>query len=198
VISGKEAAADEKFRDYYTYSEALRSIPSHRALALFRGRKESVLKLALKLSEEKDLTEPAVGQNSAERMIAARFGVADQGRPADAWLGETVRWAWRAKIAWQLESDLFATLRGSAEEEAIRVFARNLHDLLLAAPAGPRAADRTDPGLRTGVKVAVVDRTGKLLNTGAIFHAPAQRLGWIDPDAHELAGKHSAGSSAST
>ena len=117
-------------------------------------------------------------------MIAARFGVADQGRPADAWLSETVRWAWRAKIAWQLESDLFATLRESAEEEAIRVFARNLHDLLLAAPAGPRAVIGLDPGLRTGVK----GRRRRPHRQAArhrrdLSARPAQRLGRIDPDA---------------
>jgi uncharacterized protein len=106
-------------------------------------------------------------------MIAARAGIIDQGRAADAWLQETVRWAWRVKLCWQLETDLLAALRERAEEEAIRVFARNLHDLLLAAPAGPRAAIGLDPGLRTGVKVAVVDRTGKVLETGTIFpHAP--------------------------
>ena len=192
VADGKQESG-AKFRDYFAYSERIKDIPSHRALALFRGRKESVLKLALKLAEEKDLTEPAVGQNSAERMIAARFGVADQGRPADAWLSETVHWAWRAKIAWQLESDLFATLRESAEEEAIRVFARNLHDLLLAAPAGPRAVIGLDPGLRTGVKVAVVDRTGKLLDTGAIFpHAPRNDWDGSIQTLAELASKHSA------
>ena len=192
VADGKQESG-AKFRDYFAYSERIKDIPSHRALALFRGRKENVLKLTLKLSEEKDLAEPSLGHNSAERMIAARFGVVDQGRAADAWLNETLRWAWRAKIAWQLETDLFANLREGAEEEAIRVFARNLHDLLLAAPAGPRAVIGLDPGLRTGVKVAVVDRTGKLLDTGAIFpHAPRNDWDGSIQTLAELATKHSA------
>ena len=192
VVDGK-AEAGAKFRDYFAYSERIKDIPSHRALALFRGRKENMLKLALKLPEEKDLAEPAPGHTSAERMIATRFAIADQGRPADGWLNETVRWAWRAKIAWQLETDLFASLRERAEEEAIRVFARNLHDLLLAAPAGPRAVIGLDPGLRTGVKVAVVDRTGKLLDTGAIFpHAPRNDWDGSIQTLAELARKHGA------
>ncbi|MCW5621009.1 MAG: RNA-binding transcriptional accessory protein, partial [Burkholderiales bacterium] len=174
VAEGKEEKG-AKFRDYFDFAEPFEAVPPHRALALFRGRKENVLRIALKLPE--DLAEPAAGAapepNSAERMIAARFGIADQGRAADAWLADTVRWAWRVKIAAQLESDLFSALRERAEDEAIRVFARNLHDLLLAAPAGARAAIGLDPGLRTGVKVAVIDRTGKLLDTGTIYpHAP--------------------------
>ena len=174
VVEGKEEAG-AKFRDYFAYTENFDAVPSHRALALFRGRNEEVLRIAVKLPQE--LEEAAAGTRpgptSAERMIAARFGIAERSRPADAWLVETVRWAWRVKIGWQLESDLFSLLRERAEEEAIRVFARNLHDLLLAAPAGPRAAIGLDPGLRTGVKVAVIDRTGKLVDTGTIFpHAP--------------------------
>src|SRR5690606_20512298 len=164
-----------KFRDYFDYREAIRDVPSHRALALFRGRKEEVLRLGLKLPEELDVqTKPAAAPfNACERRIAARFGIVDQGRAADAWLTQCVRWTWQVKVSWQLESDLFAALRERAEEEAIRVFASNLHDLLLAAPAGPRATMGLDPGLRTGVKVAVVDRTGKLLDTGTIYpHAP--------------------------
>ncbi len=191
VAEGK-AEAGAKFRDYFGYAEPIKDVPSHRALALFRGRNEGVLRIALKLPE--DLEEPAQpAPNSAERMIAARFGVLDQGRPADAWLLETVRWAWRVKIGWQLESDLFSALRERAEEEAIRVFARNLHDLLLAAPAGPRVAIGLDPGLRTGVKVAVIDRTGKLLDTGTIYpHAP--RNDWEGAIAvlAALAAKHQA------
>jgi uncharacterized protein len=111
--------------------------------------------------------------NSCERRIAARFRISDQGRPADPWLLQTARWTWQVKLGWQLEGELFSALRERSEEEAIRVFARNLHDLLLAAPAGPRATMGLDPGLRTGVKVAVVDRTGKVVETAAIFpHAP--------------------------
>ncbi len=174
VADGKEEAG-AKFRDYFEYDEAFEAVPSHRALALFRGRNEEVLRVALKLPEELQETQHGTRPEptSAERMIAARVGVADKGRAADVWLLETVRWAWRVKIGWQLESDLFSSLREQAEDEAIRVFARNLHDLLLAAPAGPRAAIGLDPGLRTGVKVAVIDRTGKLVETGTIYpHAP--------------------------
>ncbi len=175
VAEGK-AEQGAKFRDYFAHTEPVKDVPSHRALALFRGRHEGVLRLAVKLPEELE-EQAAAGQpaqpTSAERIIAVRAGVVNRGRPADAWLQETVRWAWRVKIAWQPESDLFTGLRERAEEEAIRVFARNLHDLLLAAPAGPRAAIGLDPGLRTGVKVAVIDRTGKVLETGTIFpHAP--------------------------
>jgi protein Tex len=178
VVAGKEEAG-AKFRDYFDYREPISAIPSHRGLALFRGRKEEILQLALKLPEE--LTEQAAGTpaplsapfNSCERRIAARFNIADQGRPADAWLLQTARWTWQVKLGWQLEGELFSALRESAEEEAIRVFARNLHDLLLAAPAGPRATMGLDPGLRTGVKVAVVDRTGKVVETATIYpHVP--------------------------
>ena len=178
VAAGKEEAG-AKFRDYFDYREPVSSIPSHRGLALFRGRKEEILQLALKLPE--DLVEQPPGSttlastpfNSCERRIAAHFHIADQGRPADAWLLQTARWTWQVKLGWQLEGELFAALRERAEEEAIRVFARNLHDLLLAAPAGPRATMGLDPGLRTGVKVAVVDRTGKVLETATIYpHAP--------------------------
>ena len=178
VAAGKEEAG-AKFRDYFDYREPISAIPSHRGLALFRGRKEEILQVALKLPE--DLVEQPAGTpapastpfNSCERRIAARFNIADQGRAADAWLLQTARWTWQVKLGWQLEGELFSALRESAEEEAIRVFARNLHDLLLAAPAGPRATLGLDPGLRTGVKVAVVDRTGKVVETATIYpHAP--------------------------
>ncbi len=180
VAAGKEEAG-AKFRDYFDYREPISAIPSHRALALFRGRKEEILQLGLKLPEE--LVEPEQPQaavstasapfNTCERRIATRFHIADQGRRADAWLLQTARWTWQVKLAWQLEGELFSALRERAEEEAIRVFTRNLHDLLLAAPAGPRATMGLDPGLRTGVKVAVVDRTGKVVETATIYpHAP--------------------------
>jgi uncharacterized protein len=176
LAEGKEEAG-AKFRDYFDYQEPLEAIPSHRALALFRGRKEEVLQLALKLPEElgeaAQSTPGAEALNSCERKIAARFQIASRGRPGDAWLLQTARWTWQVKLAWQLEGELLSELRERAEEEAIRVFARNLHDLLLAAPAGPRATMGLDPGLRTGVKVAVVDRTGKVLETATIYpHAP--------------------------
>ena len=108
-----------------------------------------------------------------EVMIAERFGISNQGRPADKWLAEVVRWTWKVKLYTHLETDLFGELREAAEDEAIMVFARNLHDLLLAAPAGPRATLALDPGLRTGCKVAVVDATGKVLDTATVYpHAP--------------------------
>jgi uncharacterized protein len=175
VVEGKEEAA-AKFRDYFAYSEPFRQIPSHRALALFRGRKEEVLRVALKLPE--DIEAPKISStsaplNSCELKIAARFQIADRKRPADAWLLQVVRWSWQVKLSWQLETELLTQLRERAEEEAIRVFARNLHDLLLAAPAGLRATMGLDPGLRTGVKVAIVDRTGKLLETATVYpHVP--------------------------
>jgi protein Tex len=180
VAAGKEETG-AKFRDYFDYKEPLASVPSHRALALFRGRKEEVLQLALQLPEDlaAGMTNASAAAaspsqlNPCERKIAARFGVSDRGRPADGWLLQTVRWTWQVKLAWQLEGELFSALREKAEAEAIRVFAQNLHDLLLAAPAGPRATMGLDPGLRTGVKVAVVDRTGKLLDTATVYpHAP--------------------------
>ncbi len=173
VAEGKETEG-AKFRDYFDYSERLGAIPSHRALALFRGRHEEILRVSLKLPEELDEAAlKAAGAHPCERLIATRAGIRDQDRPADAWLVETARWTWKVKLGWQIEGDLLGELRTRAEEEAIRVFARNLHDLLLAAPAGPRPVLGLDPGLRTGVKVAVVDRTGKVLATDAIFpHAP--------------------------
>jgi len=173
VVAGKEAAG-AKFRDYFDYKELLKSVPSHRALALFRGRTEEVLRLALKLPEELEPTEKpaAAAPNSCELKIAARFKVTDQGRPADAWLKETVRWTWQVKVAWQLEAELFTALRERAEEEAIRVFGHNLGDLLLAAPAGARVTMGLDPGIRTGVKVAIVDKTGKVLDTATVYPFP--------------------------
>jgi protein Tex len=185
LAAGREEAG-AKFRDYFDYREPLQAIPSHRALALFRGRKEEILQLALKLPEELEPA-PAAAEtlNSCERRIATRFDIASRGRPGDAWLLQTARWTWQVKLALQLEGELLAELRARAEEEAIRVFARNLHDLLLAAPAGPRATMGLDPGLRTGVKVAVVDRTGKVLDTATIYpHAP--RNDW-DGSLHVLA-----------
>lgn len=178
VVPGKEEAG-AKFRDYFDYKETIKSIPSHRALALFRGRTEEIVRLTLKLPEEleqADLTQtgkaPAAAPNACELKIAARYRIADQGRPADAWLKETVRWTWQVKIAWQLEAELFTALREQAEQEAIRVFGMNLNDLLLAAPAGARITVGLDPGIRTGVKVAIVDRTGKVLETATVYPFP--------------------------
>ena len=184
ITEGKEEEG-AKFRDYFAYSESIKDVPSHRALALFRGRTEGILRVALKLPEELEEANKLTRSNPCEGMIAVRSGIADQGRPADKWLMETVRWAWRVKISLHLELELMSLLRDRAEEEAIRVFAHNLHDLLLAAPAGPRTTIGLDPGLRTGVKVAIVDRTGKLVDTSTIYpHAP--RNDW-DGALHTLA-----------
>ncbi|HTE42392.1 MAG TPA: Tex family protein [Steroidobacteraceae bacterium] len=173
VVEGKEAEG-AKFRDYFNYQEPLQNVPSHRALALFRGRKEEFLRVTLKLPEELNAAAGTpLPPNACELKIAARYQVADKGRAADAWLQQTVRWTWSIKVAWSLESELFSHLREQAEEEAIRVFARNLHDLLLAAPAGPRITMGLDPGIRTGVKVAVVDSTGKVLESSTVYpHEP--------------------------
>jgi uncharacterized protein len=169
VVEGKEAAEEEKFRDYYAYSEPIRSIPSHRALALFRGRTLDVLRVTLTLGEEQEAANP----HPCVAMIAAHFGVRDEGRAADKWLAEACRWTWRVKLSLSISSELLLRLRESAEQEAIRIFARNLRELLLAAPAGPRTVLGLDPGVRTGCKVAVVDPTGKLLETATIYpHEP--------------------------
>ncbi|RQS66158.1 RNA-binding transcriptional accessory protein [Burkholderia sp. Bp8963] len=169
VVEGKENEEGEKFRDYYDYAETIRTVPSHRALALFRGRNAGVLTIKLGLGEELDAQVPHPG----EAMIARHFGIANQSRPADKWLSDVCRWCWRVKVQPHIENELLTQLRETAETEAIRVFARNLKDLLLAAPAGPKAVIGLDPGLRTGVKVAVVDRTGKLLATDTIYpHEP--------------------------
>ncbi|MDQ5906547.1 MAG: protein Tex, partial [Pseudomonadota bacterium] len=154
VAEGKETEG-AKFRDYFDYSEPLGAIPSHRALALFRGRNESMLQVSLVLDSELDQDTKPVGHNPCESRIAARFGIKDQGRPADKWLSDTVRWTWKIKVFMHLELELMNALRERAEEEAIRVFGRNLKDLLLAAPAGPRAVLGLDPGIRTGCKIAV-------------------------------------------
>ncbi len=174
LADGKEEAA-AKFRDYFDYQEAFRNVPPHRALALFRGRKEDMLKVSLKLPEDIEAAASAGSGsfNACELKVAARFGIADRKQAADAWLLQTVRWTWQVKLAWHLESELLTELRERAEQEAIQVFAHNLHDLLLAAPAGPRVTMGLDPGLRTGVKVAIVDRTGKLLETATVYpHVP--------------------------
>jgi uncharacterized protein len=174
VAEGKEEAG-AKFRDYFAYQESFKAVPPHRALALFRGRKEEMLRVSLKLPED-IAAETAAGPapfNSCEAKIAARFGIADRKQAADAWLLQTARWTWQVKLSWQMESELLAELRQRGEDEAIRVFANNLHDLLLAAPAGPRVTMGLDPGLRTGVKLAIVDRTGKLLETATVYpHVP--------------------------
>ncbi len=172
VIEGKQEAG-EKFTDYFDYSEQFANIPSHRALALFRGRREEMLTLTLRLDTEDEKPKWDAPLNPCESRVAVRFSVNNQNRLADKWLMDTVRWAWRVKIFLYLDTELMGMLREEAEGEAIRVFARNLKDLLLAAPAGPRATMGLDPGLRTGVKVAVVDATGKVVDTATIYpHQP--------------------------
>lgn len=185
VIAGKEEEG-EKFRDYFDYAEAVQAIPSHRALALFRGRREQILMVSLRLDSEAERPKWDAPLNPCEARIAQHVGIAQQGRPADQWLADTVRWTWRVKSALHLESELMGALRERSETEAIQVFARNLKDLLLAAPAGPKATIGLDPGMRTGVKVAVVDSTGKVLDTAVIYpHQP--RNDW-DGSLHTLAG----------
>ncbi|MFF0864251.1 Tex family protein [Nonomuraea sp. NPDC003560] len=165
VREGKQEAG-AKFSDYFDFTEPFTKLPSHRILAMFRGEKEEVLNVALEPDETADY----------ELRIGARFGISDKGRPADTWLAETVRWAWRTRILVHLGIDLRMRLWQAAEDEAVRVFAANLRDLLLAAPAGTRATMGLDPGLRTGVKVAVVDATGKVVETATIYpHEPKRQ-----------------------
>nr|WP_284701218.1 Tex family protein [Rhodoplanes tepidamans] len=170
VRDGK-AEAGAKFADYFDFSEPLAKLPSHRILAMFRGEREEMLDVRI---EGEDAG--SSGPSSYELSIMHRFAIADRGRPADKWLVDTARWAWRTKIFVHLTIDLRLRLWTAAEEEAVRVFAANLRDLLLAAPAGTRATMGLDPGYRTGVKVAVVDATGKVVATDAIFpHEPQRR-----------------------
>ncbi|MFG2337843.1 Tex family protein [Streptomyces yangpuensis] len=173
VREGKEEAG-AKFADYFDFAEPFTALPSHRVLAMLRGEKEDVLDLNLEPEAPEDADTP--GPSTYEGMIARRFGVADRGRPGDKWLADTVRWCWRTKVQVHLGIDLRMRLRQAAEDEAVRVFASNLRDLLLAAPAGTRATLGLDPGFRTGVKVAVVDATGKVVATDVIHpHVPANR-----------------------
>ena len=170
VVEGKETAG-EKFRDYFDHAEPLAKIPSHRLLALFRGRREEFITLDLEPGSDAD-----AGHLYAEGRVALHAGIADRGRAADVWLRNACRLAWKAKLHLHLLIDLFAQARERAEAEAITVFGDNLKDLLLAAPAGPKAVLGLDPGLRTGVKVAVVDATGKLVATDTIYpHEPRKQ-----------------------
>ena len=170
VVPDKEQEG-QKFSDYFEHDEPLQHTPSHRALAMFRGRREGVLSLAIRLPDEEELP-----VHPAQARIATHWGICDRGRPADPWLAEVVRWTWRVRLYTHLETDLLGQLRERSEEEAIAVFAANLKDLLLAAPAGPRPTMGLDPGLRTGVKVAVVDATGKLVDHATVYpHPPQQR-----------------------
>lgn len=168
LVAGKETEG-AKFQDYFDYQEQIRKLPGHRAMALFRGRNEGVLTISLVLDEAED-RKGGVGA----ALVAEHFDIADQGRKGDSWLLEVCRWTWRVKLLTHLETDLFGQLRETAERSAIDVFASNLKDLLLAAPAGPKVTIGLDPGLRTGVKLACVDATGKVLFHGAIFPTPPQ------------------------
>ncbi len=168
VIEGKQTEG-QKFQDYFAYSENYSGIPSHRALAMFRGRNEGILSVRLGLGEDLEGLTP----HPCEVSIANQFNIKDMGRPADAFLLNCARWAWRVKLQLHLETELLSTLREGAETEAINVFGKNLRDLLLAAPAGHKAIMGLDPGIRTGVKVAVIDATSKLLATDTIYpHQP--------------------------
>lgn len=190
VIDGQEQTGS-KFKDYFEFSEAINKIPSHRALALFRGRNEGVLRVKLSVPGQDDLESP-LEMGLCDSLVAKAFSLTQQERAADKWLLESARWAWRVKISMQLESELNLRLREAAEEEAIRVFGENMRDLLLAAPAGARTTLGLDPGLRTGVKVVVVNDTGKLVDTAVIYpHAPKNN--WDESIAllAALAKKHS-------
>lgn len=183
VIDGKENEG-AKFADYFDKAEPIKAVPSHRALAMFRGRTEGFLNLTLELPGDAEAAAnrtPTVG----ESMVARRFGIKNENRAADKWLQDTVRWTWRVKLAMHVDMELKRQLREQAELEAIKVFASNLKDLLLAAPAGPRATLGLDPGLRTGVKVAVVDNTGKLVDHATIY--PHQPKNQWDQSIHVLA-----------
>lgn len=167
VVAGKEKEG-AKYSDYFSMLEPIRSIPSHRTLALFRARAEGILELELEPTSE-----PEEGHILARGKVAAAMGIENKGRPADAWLLETARMAWLVKLHVHLSLDLYGQIRERAEAEAIRVFGDNLKDLLLAAPAGPKVVLGLDPGLRTGCKLAIVDATGKVLHTGVIYpHQP--------------------------
>jgi protein Tex len=169
VASGKEQEGI-KFTDYFDYKEAINKIPSHRALALFRGRNENILSLNLLPEQDEQ-----IGHDYCIQLVAKRLTIADTRKPAEAWLAETARYAWKIKLFTRIDLDLKLRLREAAELEAIRVFSSNLKDLLLAAPAGAKATMGLDPGIRTGVKAAIVDATGKVLATETIYPHPPRK-----------------------
>ena len=172
IIEGKEREA-EKFRDYFEHKDKVSKVPSHRALAMFRGRKENFLQLKVDVEHDETVSHPCI------TMIAQHFDIQDQGRPGDPWLAEVVRFTWRVKLHMHLETEFMADLRGRSEDTAIEVFARNIKELLLAAPAGQKATMGLDPGMRTGVKIAIISNTGQYLDSIAIYpHAPRNQ--WDD------------------
>ena len=169
VVPGQEGPG-AKFADYFEHDEALKSVPSHRALAILRGRNEGILSFSLVTGDPED----KLAASPCEAMIAEHVGIENKGRAADRWLAEVVKWTWRIKLLTHLETELMGDVREQTEESAIKVFADNLKDLLLAAPAGRKATIGLDPGLRTGVKVAVVDNTGKVVDYATIYPTPPQ------------------------
>jgi uncharacterized protein len=172
IIEGKEREA-EKFRDYFEHKDKVSKVPSHRALAMFRGRKENFLQLKIDVEHDETVSHPCI------TMIAQHFDIQDQGRPGDPWLAEVVRFTWRVKLHMHLETEFMSDLRSRSEDTAIEVFARNIKELLLAAPAGQKATMGLDPGLRTGVKIAIISNTGQYLDSVAIYpHAPRNQ--WDD------------------
>jgi uncharacterized protein len=189
VQKGKEADG-AKFSDYFEFAEKLTTLPSHRVLAMFRGEKDDVLSLSVS-TDAQDPDPSDTTPTDYERRIAARFGIADHGRPADQWLRESVRWAWRTRLSVSLGIDVRMRLRQAAEQAAAGVFASNLRDLLLAAPAGSRPTLGLDPGFRTGVKVAVVDGTGKVVAIDTIYpHQPHNRWNAALASLHKLVVTH--------
>ena len=184
LVKGKEAEG-AKFSDYFKFDEPIKDMPSHRALALLRGQKEGVLRVKLDVPVEPKHEHPAVG------LIRSEFGLAKKGRPADDWLVETAGMAWKSKLAPSSSSDLINRLKETADTEAIKVFSRNMHDLLLAAPAGPKTVMGIDPGIRTGCKIAVVDATGKLLDHATIYpHEPRRDWAGALAEMAKLCKKH--------
>lgn len=169
IIAGKESDGS-KYNDYFSHTELLNNTPSHRALAMFRGRNEGILQVSMDADPQNDESQKSA---YCEQIIADHLGLKFKGLPSDAWFRTVVQWTWRVKIMLHMENELFGALREKAEQDAISVFAKNLNDLLMAAPAGAKITMGLDPGLRTGVKVAIVDATGKVLTTSTIFpHVP--------------------------
>lgn len=190
VKKGKEAEG-QKFADYFEFAQAPAGMPSHRVLALLRGEKEGVLELDLAEADPADDDALAAARSRYESAVTRFLGVADRGRPADSWLVQTAQVAWRSRVLARLTADLRGRMFAAAEDEAVRVFAANLRDVLLAAPAGNRATLGLDPGLRTGVKVAVVDGTGKVVATDTVYpHAPARKWDEALATLERLARKH--------